>query len=149
MENYYDVHYATCYLSSNSIVDEPMSKLSDFDLDFSYGRQGEHLVEELLTGGKTVEVKRDRRWSETGNLYIETKCWYQRTQSWEDSGISVTKADYWAFVLETGVIIVPTTIVSSAIFRYGRGITCRIPPNKSAGYLIKVENLLEVLKDNK
>ena len=25
MENYYDVHYATHYLSSNSIVDEPMT----------------------------------------------------------------------------------------------------------------------------
>lgn len=126
-----------------------MSNLSDFDLDFSYGRAGETLVEELLTGGKTVEVKRDRKWSSTGNLYIETKCWYQRSQSWEDSGLAVTKAEYWAFVLEQGVLIVPTLLVSKAIYQFGRGITCQIPPNKSAGYLIKVEDLLQVMKDNK
>ncbi len=30
---------------------------SSFDLDFSYGREGEQLVEQLLTNGKTVEVK--------------------------------------------------------------------------------------------
>jgi len=29
---------------------------SDFDLDFRYGSQGEQLVNDLLTGGKTVEV---------------------------------------------------------------------------------------------
>jgi len=29
---------------------------SSFDLDFGYGRKGEQLVDELLTGGKTVEV---------------------------------------------------------------------------------------------
>ena len=39
-----------------------MAKNSSFDLDFGYGRKGELLVEELLTGGKTVEVKRDRKW---------------------------------------------------------------------------------------
>ena len=33
-----------------------MAKNSSFDLDFGYGRKGELLVEELLTGGKTVEV---------------------------------------------------------------------------------------------
>lgn len=126
-----------------------MSSLSDFDLDFSYGREGETLVEELLTGGKRVEVKRDRKWSSTGNLYIEVKCWYMRSQSWEDSGLSVTKAEYWAFVLETGVLIVPTDTISKAIVKYGRGITCQIPPNKSMGYLIKVEDLLSVMKESR
>ena len=126
-----------------------MSNLSDFDLDFSYGRAGETLVEELLTGGKTVEVKRDRKWSSTGNLYIETRCWYQRSQSWEDSGLSVSKADYWAFVLESGVLIARKIDVSGAVFRFGRGITCQIPPNKSAGFLITPEDLLRVMKENK
>ena len=48
-----------------------MSKLSDFDLDLSVGHEGESLVNELLTGGKTVEVKTDLKWKDTGNLYIE------------------------------------------------------------------------------
>ncbi len=73
-----------------------MSTLSSFDLDFRYGYAGEQLVEELLTNGKTVEVKRDRRWHETGNLYIEVECWYNSTQSWQASGIAITEADYWA-----------------------------------------------------
>jgi hypothetical protein len=126
-----------------------MSNLSSFDLDFSYGQSGEKLVEELLTGGKTIEVKRDRKWHATGNLYIEVECWYQRSDSWEPSGLSVTKASYWAFVLEHGVLMVPTGHVRHAIQKYGREITCEIPPNRSKGYLITVENLLDVMKELK
>lgn len=48
-----------------------MSKLSDFDLDLSVGHEGESLVNELLTNGKTIEVKTDLKWKDTGNLYIE------------------------------------------------------------------------------
>jgi len=52
-----------------------MTKLSDFDLDLAVGQEGEALVEQLLTGGTTVEVKTDLKWKDTGNLYIETVCW--------------------------------------------------------------------------
>jgi len=117
-------------------------KNSSFDLDFSYGRTGEQLVDELLTGGHTVEVKRDRRWWETNNVYIEVECWYNASQSWEPSGLSVTEASYWAFVLEESVFIVPTNVLRSAVIAHGRQITCEIPPNKSKGYLITIENLL-------
>jgi len=81
---------------------------SDFDLDFSYGHEGEQLVEQLLTNGKTVEVKRDRKWHSTGNVYVEVECWYRRSESWEPSGVMVSKADYWAFVLEHAVLMIPT-----------------------------------------
>jgi hypothetical protein len=37
-----------------------MTNKSSFDLDFSYGKKGEQLVEDLLTEGKRIEVKRDR-----------------------------------------------------------------------------------------
>lgn len=126
-----------------------MSSLSDFDLDLSFGQAGEKLVEELLTGGKTIEVKRDRKWHATGNLYIEVECWYMRSESWEPSGLSVTKASYWAFVLEHGVFMVPVGHVRHAIQKYGREITCEIPPNRSKGYLITVENLLDTMKELK
>lgn len=122
-----------------------MSTLSSFDLDFRYGYAGEQLVEELLTNGKTVEVKRDRRWHETGNLYIEVECWYNRTESWQASGIAVTEADYWAFVLQESVLMIPTINVIQAINQYGRQITCEIPPNKSRGFLITVNDLLTVM----
>jgi len=123
-----------------------MSTLSSFDLDFRYGYAGEKLVEELLTNGKTVEVKRDRRWHETGNLYIEFDCWYNSTQSWQASGIAVTEADYWAFVLEESVLMIPTINVIQAINQHGRQITCEIPPNKSRGFLITVNDLLAVMR---
>lgn len=119
--------------------------LSDFDLDFSNGREGETLVEALLTGGKTVEVKRDLRWHETENLYIETSCYYQRSKSWEASGLSTTKADYWAFVLCGGVLMIPTTVLKTAVFLYGRQIRCNIEPNPSAGYLVTANEILTAL----
>ena len=122
-----------------------MTSLSSFDLDFRYGYAGEQLVEELLTNGKTVEVKRDRRWHETGNLYIEVECWYNSTQSWQASGIAITEADYWAFVLEESVLMIPTINVIQAINQYGREINCEIPPNKSRGFLITVNDLLAVM----
>jgi hypothetical protein len=120
--------------------------LSSFDLDFTYGREGENLVEQLLTNGRTVEVKRDRKWHKTGNLYIEVECWYLKSQSWEPSGLSVTKADYWAFVLEEGVLMVPTDYVRYVVKNWGHEITCEIPPNRSKGYLVTVENLLAAMK---
>jgi hypothetical protein len=123
-----------------------MTTLSSFDLDFRYGYAGEQLVEELLTNGKTVEVKRDRRWHETGNLYIEFDCWYNSAQSWQPSGISVTKADYWAFVLEQSVLMIPTINLIEAVEQYGRVINCEIPPNKSRGFLITVNDLLAVMR---
>lgn len=119
---------------------------SSFDLDFTYGREGEKLVEQLLTGGKTVEVKRDRKWWSTNNIFIEVECWYVSSQSWELSGLSVTKADYWAFVLEKGVIMVPTEFVRDVIKTNGREITCEIPPNRSKGYLITVDDLLITMR---
>lgn len=123
-----------------------MAKQSGWDVDFAFGREGESLVEELLTDGKKVEVKRDRKWHITGNLYIEVECWYNRTQSWEASGIMVTQAEYWAFVLERGVLLVPTSHVKYAIKEFGREITCEIPPNRSKGYLITVEDLLTAMR---
>jgi hypothetical protein len=126
-----------------------VENLSSFDLDFRYGVEGETLVKDLLSGGRTVEVKRDRKWHATNNLYIEVECWYQRSQSWEPSGLMVTKAEYWAFVLEAGTLMVPTGHVHHAIKKFGRQITCEIPPNRSKGYLITVENLLDVMKELK
>ncbi len=120
---------------------------SDFDLDFSYGHEGEQLVEQLLTNGKTVEVKRDRKWHSTGNVYVEVECWYRRSESWEPSGVMVSKADYWAFVLEHAVLMIPTGHVLYAIRTYGREITCEIPPNRSKGYLITVDDLMKATKE--
>ena len=123
-----------------------MANLSSFDLDFGYGKYGEDLVKELLTKGKTVEVKRDRKWHTTGNLYVEVECWYQRSQSWEPSGLMASEADYWAFVLEESTLIVPTNALRYAVKEFGREITCNIPPNLSKGFLITVDDLMSATR---
>jgi hypothetical protein len=113
-------------------------------LDFAYGHEGEQLVRELLTGGLTVEVKRDRRWVETGNIYIETAFYSRSTHNWIESGVMKTKAAHWAFVLENLVIIATIDDVRKAIDKYGRPISNEREPNPSKGFLIKVEDLMAV-----
>lgn len=120
--------------------------LSDFDLDLSVGQAGESLVKELLTNGKTVEVKRDMRWKETGNVYIETICWSHNKSEWYPSGLSSSKAAYWAFVLETNVFLVPTETLKQAVASKGRAITCNIQPNPSKGYLIRIEDIINTVR---
>ena len=127
-----------------------MSKaFSEFDLDLEFGQEGENYVKELLTGGHTIEVKRDRRWKETGNLYIETSCFFTARNAWANSGLSVTKAKYWAFVLEDATLIVPTDALKYAVTEFGSYIECRIPPNFSKGVLLTVPQILKSIKEYK
>jgi hypothetical protein len=123
-----------------------MTNKSSFDLDFSFGREGEELVEQLLTKGKRVEVKRDRKWQDTGNVYIETACFFTKKNEWAPSGLAVTEAEYWAFVLKTTVLMISTQVLQFAVQTYGKDITCQIPPNLSKGYLVKVVDLIEATK---
>lgn len=121
-----------------------MGDMSDFDLDFSYGHEGEQLVKDILTGGSTVEVKRDRRWIDTGNIYIETHFYSRSTWEWVESGLNVTKADRWAFVLENFVIIVTIADLKHACSAFGRPIENKKEPNPSKGFLITVDDLMKV-----
>lgn len=118
-------------------------KNSDWDLDFRFGQEGEQYVANLI---QTVEVKTDRRWKETGNLYIEIYCWSSNTEGWYPSGLLATKASHWAFNLEGTVLIVPTVVLKDACTKFGRRINCEIPPNQSTGFLITVDNLMESTK---
>lgn len=120
-------------------------KDSNWDLDLRAGEAGESKVADLLSLD-TVEVKTDRRWWETGNVYIETECWYQSSQSWGPSGIRVTKATHWSFVLEDTVLIVPTARLKEAVWTIGRPIECNIPPNPSRGYLVTPIALLGFIR---
>ena len=120
-------------------------KDSNWDLDLRDGLAGESMVADLLSLD-TLEVKTDRRWHETGNVYIETECWYQSSQSWEPSGIRASKATHWAFVLQTGVLIVPLQDLMDIVYSQGKSIECNIPPNPSRGYLIKPTLVLESLR---
>lgn len=81
-----------------------MSRISEgyeprFDIDYSYGFEGERYIADIIDGitsGK-VEVKRDAVFHDTGNVYIEYMC--QKNGQWTESGINTTTADVWIFVL--------------------------------------------------
>jgi len=122
-----------------------MSELSDFDLDLSFGQKGEQLVKELLTNGRTIEVKRDRQWARTGNLYIETACWSTRSEAYEWSGLSVTKADYWAFVLQSMVLLVQKEDLDAAVRWFGKDIKMNTKPNPTMGFLITVDDIIKAV----
>jgi hypothetical protein len=124
-----------------------MTSLSDFDLDFRFGQQGENSVANLLSI-ETVEVKTDRRWKETGNVYIETYFYSLASQDWIPSGINITKATHWAFKLEDAVLLVETPKLIEAIKEYGVPISTPIEPNPSKGFLMKPENILRYIKDS-
>jgi len=116
-------------------------KNPDWDIDLRAGEVGESLVADLLHID-TVEVKTDRRWKETGNIYIEECCFQQSTQEWKASGIIASKATHWAFVLEDTVLIVPRSKVIYVMRKYGKATGTNLQPNPSRGYLIKPEHLL-------
>ena len=117
-------------------------KNSSWDLDFRDGLAGESKVADLLHLD-TVEVKTDRRWVDTSNLYIETECWYVGDESWKPSGVRVSEATHWAFVLEDSVLIIPLHRLKEAVWEIGKPVTCNIPPNPSRGYLITPGALME------
>lgn len=117
-------------------------KDSNWDLDLRDGEIGEKRIADLLSAD-TIEVKTDRRWWETGNLYIETECFYQSSQSFEPSGIRTTKATHWAFLMEDLALIVPTERLKEAVWKSTRPITCNIPPNPSKGYLLTPAEIIE------
>ena len=117
-------------------------KDSNWDLDYRAGLEGESRVADLLHID-TVEVKTDKRWVETGNLYIETECYYKNEDAWKPSGIRVSQATHWGFVLEDSVLIVPLHRLKEIVWESGRPITCNIPPNPSRGYLITPGALME------
>jgi hypothetical protein len=122
-------------------------KRSDFDLDLRFGKAQEVYVNSLLTSPiEKVEVKGDRRWKNTGNVYIEIWCWSHNNKKWFPSGLQRTKATHWSFVLEEMVLIVPIGQLIKAVKQYGSKIECSIPPDYSKGFLVKVTDLMQVAK---
>lgn len=117
---------------------------SKWDLDYRHGIDGENEVAKLLNI-QTVEVKNDRRWKETGNVYIETECYYQVDDCWLPSGLTTSQATHWAFVLDETVVILPSSKLKKIVEKFGRRSACNIPPNFSEGYLISVVDLMAVI----
>lgn len=72
---------------------------NDFSHDLLVGNIAEEYLGNLLED-KTIEVKHDKIAHKSGRLFVEFEC------RGKPSGISTTKADFWAFVLLNGVVII-------------------------------------------
>lgn len=93
-----------------------------FDADFSRGNFGENLINSMpvMFQESKIEVKTDYRATETGNFFVEYQQKNIYNNEWKDSGIKVSTADYWAFVI----------------------------PQNYAVYIISRKGLTELLRDN-
>lgn len=93
---------------------------NNFEYDLKFGQMKEKELGKILDD-KPIEVKTDCKWKKTGNLAIEFK------SRGKPSGISTTKAEYWAFILDAngfteGVIIVPIEkLLIIAKYHYQKG----------------------------
>ena len=122
-----------------------LMRFSDWDIDLRFGQEGEVLVNALLTAPiEKVEVKRDRRWKETGNIYIETQCWNDNLGHWYDTGITTAKATHYSFVLEDIVLIIPTDSLRKAVTLYGIKREMNRPTHSTKGFTIKINDLIKV-----
>lgn len=79
-----------------------------WDINLAEGKLTEGKIKKLFSGEEAIEVKRDFKISETGNVAIEFEC------RGKPSGIAVTKSDWYAIALdgeefEQEVIIFITT----------------------------------------
>lgn len=114
----------------------------NWDIDLRDGQAGEKTVAGILSV-ETVEVKTDRRWHQTGNIYIERSYFSRIHGHYISSGIDTSRASHWAFVLQGMVIMIPTEDLRKIVDNYGHPIHCNIQPNPSTGVLIKVSSILD------
>jgi hypothetical protein len=115
-----------------------MNYRSDFDLDLSTGQQGESLVQDMLQLS-TIEVKTDFLADKTGNIAVEYESWGN------PSGIAVTKARHWVFVIPNKIAIFVETNRLKDIarrFYHDGSITAGGDLNKSKMVLIPITELI-------
>lgn len=115
-----------------------------YDLTKKLGDEAERVVDAFFTQPIVyIEVKRDMRWCETGNIFVETHCYYQESGKYEESGLLITKATSWVYVLGQSKLVVPPHILLTLIKRPD-SIRTRHPhgQNPSWGNLLKLTTIL-------
>ncbi len=120
-----------------------------WDITYEIGKDGERLVDNLFSDSLVkFEVKNDQRWQETGNLFIETHCFYQASGKMEESGILVSQATHWVWTLKDVLLVVPTHILKNMLWEQSlRRAKNENPPNFSWGTLIPLEFLIRYLRN--
>lgn len=79
----------------------------DFKVDLAHGQEAERELSEAFHAC-TIEVKRDDRAADTGNVYVEFEADKGATGRFEPSGIATTEADWQAFKVRDVFLLVPT-----------------------------------------
>ena len=78
-------------------TNDTWTKEYDLKSNFKYcldkGKEGEEYIRKILNGEFKLEAKTDFLCKDTGNVFIEFR------SRGKDSGIKVTTADFWSFVL--------------------------------------------------
>ena len=111
---------------------------SDFRFDLAVGQTYENQLAELL--GKKIEVKRDFRATETGNIFVE----YESRN--KPSGIATSEADWWCYWLSETHFIVMSKDELKVLCRKYLGTTRDVSggdSNTSKGILLP---LIEFIK---
>jgi hypothetical protein len=109
----------------------------NWDIDLAVGKAGEAQVIDTIdawTHGR-IEVKTDARAAQTGNLFVEFEC------KGRPSGIMVTKADSWAFVLGHAIIIIPTGLLRSVCTGGLRWVSMPRGSHPTRGYLLPIKDI--------
>ena len=123
--------------------------ITNFHGDLRFGQEGQVYVNYLLTAPiETVECKRDKRWKETNNVYVETECWSDVVACWYPSGINAPKEPtHWSFVLEDAVVTFPIKTIRKAIEMFGVKKEMNRSEYSTKGFTITVAELLQVTRE--
>jgi hypothetical protein len=123
----------------------------DFALDLPFGQEAEDYVRNLFRGvlepdksTLTVEVKRDARYDDTGNVYLEYAQLPKGREPWVRSGLELTDAAYFAVVLGNVVVFAPTAAWRYASTHFGTKRSTR-GDNPTVGRVVQLEHLLRAL----
>ena len=123
----------------------------DFQVDMVYGKAGEAELVEFFDAvqGSKVEVKSDRY--RNGRMAVETQ---QKPtgRDWQDSGINVTRADWWAYRLAPGAVILVSVPRLKKYLRANRDILQKRDfaagsDNPSRGFVLMPEQIQSLLAD--
>ena len=112
---------------------------SNFRYDLKRGQDAEKWLGGLLEAD-TLEVKRDFKASRTKRVFVEYE------SRGKPSGVSTSEADYWAFILDDAVIMLPLhrlkRLVDIAID--DKRVANGGDKNTSKGALIDIDDLTKI-----
>jgi len=123
----------------------------DFKVDMVYGKAGEAELVEFFDAvqGSKVEVKSDRY--RNGRMAVETQ---QKPagREWQDSGINITTAEWWAYRLAPGAFILVSVPRLKKYLRANRDILQKRDfaagsDNPSRGFVLMPEQIQSLLAD--